>query len=55
MKRGRSTGEPTAAQRARWDRIKDPDFGPGCLVAHILGAGWLPAGIYLTQQTTGGL
>jgi hypothetical protein len=50
--RGRSTGEPTAAQRARWDRIKDPDFGPGCLVAHILGIGWLPAEIH--HFTVGG-
>lgn len=51
MKRGRSTGKPTAAQVARWDRIRDAD-GPGCLVAHILGIGWLPATIH--HFTVGG-
>lgn len=52
MRRGRSTGKPTAAHIARWDRIKDPDNGPGCLVAHILGVGWLPATIH--HFTVGG-
>lgn len=48
MKTGRSTGKPTAAQQRRFDRIKDPDpmTGAGCVVAHILGIGWLPAGIH---------
>lgn len=48
MRKGRSTGKPTAAQQRRFDRIKDPDpdTGPGCLIAHILGIGWLPAEIH---------
>lgn len=52
MKRGRSTGRPTAAQLARWDQIRDPYVGCGCLVAHILGLGWMPAEIH--HMTTGG-
>jgi hypothetical protein len=52
MRRGRSTGKPTPSQLARWDKIKDPDFGTGCIVAHILGIGWLPATIH--HLTIGG-
>lgn len=54
MKRGRSTGKPTKEEQARIDRIKDPDpmTGPGCLIAHILGIGWLPAELH--HLTTGG-
>ncbi len=44
MKTGRSTGKPTAAQQRRFDAIKSEHVG--CLVAHILGIGWLPAGIH---------
>ncbi len=48
MKRGRSTGKPTAAQQRRFDRIKDPDpmTGTGCLIAHILDVGWIPCAIH---------
>lgn len=48
MKRGRSTGKPTALQQRRFDRIKDPDpmTGPGCLIAHILETGWIPCAIH---------
>lgn len=52
MKRGRSTGKPTAAQLARWWKINDPDDGAGCLVCHILGIGRLPAEIH--HLTVGG-
>jgi hypothetical protein len=48
VRRGRSTGAPTAAQAARFDAIREA----GCLVAQILGIGWLPAEIH--HMTTGG-
>jgi len=48
LKRGRSTGKPTAAQQRRFDRIKDPDpeTGIGCVIAHIRGEGFIPAAIH---------
>ena len=52
MKRGRSTGKATAAQLARWDKIRDPETGSGCLVANILDLGWIPAEIH--HLTSGG-
>lgn len=54
MRRGRSTGKPTAEQQRRFDRIKDPDpdTGVGCLVAHILGLPFIPAAIH--HFTVGG-
>lgn len=44
MRSGRSTGKPTAAQQRRFGLIKDEDHG--CLIAHMLGIGWLPAEIH---------
>lgn len=48
MKRGRSTGKPTAAQQRRFDLMKDPDplTGTGCLVAQILGLPFIPAAVH---------
>lgn len=48
MRSGRSTGKPTAAQVKRFEAIREA----GCLVAQILGIGWLPAEIH--HMTTGG-
>lgn len=48
VKRGRSTGVPTARQAARFDAIREA----GCLVAHLLGLDWLPAEIH--HLTVGG-
>lgn len=48
MRRGRSTGKPTADQQRRFDLLKDPDpqTGVGCLVAQILGLPFIPAAVH---------
>ena len=48
MRRGRSTGKPTADQQRRFDLLKDtdPQTGTGCLVAQILGLPFIPAAIH---------
>lgn len=48
MKRGRSTSNPTAAQRQRMDAITDI----GCIVAHSLGLGFVPCEVH--HLTVGG-
>lgn len=48
MKTGRSTGNPTKAQRARFDAIHEA----GCIVAHKLGLGHVHPDIH--HLTTGG-
>ncbi|WP_281915968.1 Ref family recombination enhancement nuclease [Caldimonas thermodepolymerans] len=48
MRRGRSTGAPTAAQRARFLAIREI----GCIVARALGLGYVPAEIH--HLTVGG-
>lgn len=48
MKRGRSTGNPTKAEQQRLDAIKEI----GCMLAHRLDLGWVPAEIH--HLTTGG-
>lgn len=48
MKRGRSTGTPTAAQAARFDAIRER----GCIIAHLLQLEKLPAEIH--HLTIGG-
>lgn len=48
MRRGRSTGAPTKAERARLDAIKEQ----GCVIARFLDVGWLPAEIH--HLTVGG-
>lgn len=48
MKRGRSTGKPTAAQQARMDAITEI----GCIVAHSLGLGHVPCEVH--HLTVGG-
>ncbi len=51
MRSGRSTGAPTKAERARMDAIREQ----GCVVARILGVGWIPAEIHhLTQGSRHG-
>lgn len=42
MRSGRSTGTPTKAERARMDAIREQ----GCVIARVLGLGWLPAEIH---------
>lgn len=42
MKRGRSTGNPTVAQRQRMDAIKDI----GCVIAQALGLGFVSCEIH---------
>lgn len=48
MRKGRSTATPTKAERARMDAIKEQ----GCVIARMLGLGWLPAEIH--HLTLGG-
>lgn len=48
MRRGRSTGNPTRAQAARFLAIQDM----GCVVAHSLGLGYVPCEIH--HLTIGG-
>ncbi|WP_045764630.1 Ref family recombination enhancement nuclease [Xanthomonas albilineans] len=48
MKRGRSTGNPTVAQRYRMDAIREI----GCIVARSLGLGHVPCEIH--HLTVGG-
>lgn len=48
MRRGRSTGTPTAAQRARFDAIRDS----GCIACRMLGLPWMPCHVH--HLTVGG-
>lgn len=48
MKRGRSTGAPTAAQERRFESIREH----GCIVARIRDLGFIPAEIH--HLTIGG-
>lgn len=48
MKRGRSTGNPTKAQQARHDRIREA----GDVVAYMRGLGFVPCELH--HLTTGG-
>ena len=48
MKRGRSTGNPTKAQQARFDAIREI----GCIVARTRGLGFVPCEIH--HLTIGG-
>lgn len=48
MKLGRSTGNPTMAQRQRMDAIRDM----GCIVAQALGMGYVPCEVH--HLTVGG-
>lgn len=48
MKSGRSTSNPTVSQKKRMDSIKEI----GCIIAHKLNLGWVPADIH--HLTVGG-
>jgi hypothetical protein len=48
MRRGRSTGTPTAAQVRRWDRIREK----GCIACRMDGRGYVPTTVH--HLTVGG-